>query len=148
MKKYAYIFIGSVLTLGACKKKELDLFPYNQKETSQAFLTQGDVTLAINGMYYGIRSSGSYYNGTWNIFADAIADNLILSKGGRGSFTNYSEWLYTPTNTYGMFSGGYTMTRRANAILENIDGFPAGSFKDNAKGEALAIRGLTYFDMS
>ncbi|MBS1565206.1 MAG: RagB/SusD family nutrient uptake outer membrane protein, partial [Bacteroidetes bacterium] len=148
MKKYSYIFLSSLLAMGACKKSNLDLFPYNAKETSQAFLTQADVTLAVNGMYYGIKSSGSYYNGTWNIFADAMADNLILSKSGRGSFTNYSEWLFNPNSTYGLFSGGYTMTRRANAILENIDNFPAGSFRDNAKGEALAIRGMTYFDMS
>ena len=148
MKKYSYILLSGLLVLGACKKSQLDLFPYNQKETSQAFTTQADVTLAVNGMYYGIRASGSYYVGTWNIFADAIADNLILDKTGRGSFTTYSEWLYNPTNTYGMFSGGYTMTRRANAILENIDAFPAGSFKDNAKGEALAIRAMVYFDMS
>jgi len=148
MKKYSYIFLSALLALGACKKSELNLFPYNAKETSQAFTSQTDVQLAINGMYYGIKSSGSYYNGTWNILADAIADNLIISRAGRGSFTNFSEWQYNPTATYGMFAGGYTMTRRANAILENIDAFPAGTFKDNAKAEALAIRGLTYFDMS
>src|SRR2546423_14262471 len=100
MKKYAYIFIGSILALGACKKSELDLFPYNATLTSKALLTPEDLTLAVNGMYAGIKTTGSYYNGTWNIFADAVADNLILSKGGRGSFTTFSEWLYNPNSTY------------------------------------------------
>jgi hypothetical protein len=47
-----------------------------------------------------------------------------------------------------LFSGGYSIIRRANAILENIDKFPDGAFKNNAKGEALALRAMVYFDMS
>jgi len=148
MKKYSYLILGSLLALGACKKSELDLYPYNQVETTQAFNTEADVTLAVNGMYEGIKSSGSYYLGTWNIVADVLADNLIINQTGRLTLKTYGEWRYTGNGTYGLFSGGYSITRRANAILENIDKFPAGAFKDNAKGEALAIRGMTYFDMS
>lgn len=149
MKKYKYLIVAAAF-MGAvsCKKSELDLFPYNQVETSQAFNTEADVTLAVNGMYHGLRNSGSYYAGTWNIVADVLADNLIISQAGRLTLKTYGEWRYTGENTYGLFSGGYTITRRANAILENIDKFPAGAFKDNAKGEALALRAMTYFDMS
>jgi hypothetical protein len=149
MKKYKYLIVAAAF-IGAtsCKKSELDLFPYNQVETSQAFNTETDVTLAVNGMYTGLRASGSYYAGTWNIVPDVLADNLIISQAGRLTLKTYGEWRYTGENTYGLFAGGYTITRRANAILENIDKFPAGAFKDNAKGEALAIRAMTYFDMS
>ncbi|MBN9298640.1 MAG: RagB/SusD family nutrient uptake outer membrane protein [Filimonas sp.] len=148
MKKYLYITLSGFLLIGACKKSELDLYPYNQVETTQAFNTQADVTLAVNGMYYGIRASSSYYNGTWNIVADVLSDNLLTNKAGRGSLLSYNQWMLNGSNTYLLFSGGYTMTRRANAILENIDKFSAGTFRDNAKGEALAIRGMTYFDMA
>lgn len=147
-KRYQIIMLGALLSLGACSKSELDLFPYNAVETSQAFKTQEDVSLAVNGMYYGIRASGSYYNGTWNILADVLSDNLIISQAGRLTLKVYGEWRYQGNNTYGLFSGGYTMVRRANAILENIDNFPEGAFRNNAKGEALAIRGMTFFDMS
>src|SRR5215204_1455069 len=148
MKKTIYIIFAAALLNTGCKKEELDLFPYNQIETGQAFNTEADVTLAVNGMYHGIRNSGSYYVGTWNIIADVLADNLIINQQGRLSLRTYGEWRYNSTNTYGLFTGGYTITRRANAILENIDKFPAGAFKDNAKGEALAVRAMTYFDMS
>lgn len=148
MKKLIYILSGLIVIGAGCQKKELDLYPYNQIETTQAFNTQADVTLAVNGMYHGIRNSGSYYVGTWNIIADVLADNLVLNQQGRLSQRTYFEWRYNGNAPYGLFAGGYTIVRRANAILENIDKFPAGTFRDNAKGEALAVRAMTYFDMS
>jgi starch-binding outer membrane protein, SusD/RagB family len=147
MRRFSYVVLGALVFLGACKKSQIDLFPYNQVETTQAFNTEGDVTLAVHGMYYGIRASGSYYNGTWNIISDVLADNLIISQAGRLTLKPYGEWRLTGASTYGFFGGGYTIVRRANAILENIDKLPAGTFHDNAKGEALGIRGMTYFDM-
>lgn len=150
MKKIKYFILASSLVMAAsCSKDKLELFPYNQIETTQAFNTEADVTLAINGMYAGLRTSGSYFvNGIWNIVADALADNLIINQTGRLTLKTYGEWRYTGENTFGLFSGGYTIIRRANAILENIDKFADGAFKNNAKGEALALRALVYFDMS
>ena len=147
MRKYLYILVASAAFLGGCSKSQLDLYPFNAMETTQAFNTEADVTLAVKGMYYGIRASGSYYNGTWNILADVLSDNLTSSPAGRGTLQPYYKWQYTPTSTFALFTGGYTMVRRANAILENIDRFP-GAVGNNAKGEALAIRAMTFFDMS
>lgn len=149
MKKIKYIILASVIGISSCKKDELDLFPYNQIETSQAFNTEADVTLAVNGMYAGLRTSTSYFvNGIWNIMADVLADNLIINQTGRLTLKTYGEWRYTGENTSLLFSSGYTINRRANAILENIDNFPDGAFKNNVKGEALALRAMVYFDMS
>lgn len=148
MKKLSYLFISACVLAFGCKKEELDLFPYNQVETTQAFNTETDVTIAVNGMYEGIKSSGSYYLGQWNIVADVMADNLIIMQQGRLTLKPYGEWRLTGNGTYGLFAGGYTIVRRANAILENIDKFPEGAFKNNAKGEALAVRAMTYFDMA
>ena len=148
--KYKYIILALLAGIASCKKKDLELFPYNQIETSQAFNTEADVTLAVGGMYAGLKTSGSYYvSGTWNIIADVMADNLItdFSGPGRGTLRTFANWQYTGQGTYGLFSGGYSIVRRANAILENINKFPDGAFKNNAKGEALAIRAMVYFDM-
>ena len=54
MKKLIIIFLATAM-LVSCKKDELELFPYNQIETSQAFNTEADVTLALNGLYSGLR---------------------------------------------------------------------------------------------
>jgi len=149
MKKVTFLIILAIVGMVSCKKSELDLFPYNQVETSQAFNTEVDVTLAVNGMYTGLRTSPWYFvNGPWNIVADVLADNLIINQTGRLTLKTFGEWRYTGESTYRLFDNGYSIVRRANAIIENIDKFPAGAFKDNAKGEALGIRALTYFDMS
>jgi len=149
MKKIKYILFASLIGAASCKKDELELFPYNQIETSLAFNTETDVTLAVNGMYAGLRTSGSYFvNGIWNIMADALADNLIINQTGRLTLKNYGEWRYTGESTSGLFAGGYSIIRRANAILENIDKFPDGTFKNNARAEALALRAMVYFDMT
>ncbi|WP_298736663.1 RagB/SusD family nutrient uptake outer membrane protein [uncultured Chitinophaga sp.] len=148
-KRYIILTAALLPILGACSKSELDLYPYNTAAQEVAYETEEDMELAVNGMYYGIRASGSYYNGTWNIVADAMSDNLIINQAGRRSLNDYQRWNLKPGATeYGLFAGGYTMARRANAILENIDKFPAGPFHDNTKGQALAIRGMVYFDMS
>jgi hypothetical protein len=146
MKKIVY-FLFLLLFFAGCKKSELDLTPFNQIETASAFKTEPDVNLALNGMYNGLRVN-NYVNGTWNIIADVLADNVIISSLGRQTLTTFGDWRYNADNTNGFFSSGYVITRRANAILENIENFPAGSFKNNAKGEALAMRAMVYFDMA
>lgn len=149
MKKILLSLSAIAVLMSGCTKKDITLYPYNQVETTQAFNTEADVTLAVNGMYYGLRASGSYYAGTWNIIADVLADNVIVNPTGRLSLKNpYYEWRYTGESTYGLFAGGYTIVRRANAIIENIGKLPVNAFANNARGEALAIRGMTYFDMS
>lgn len=145
MKK-TFITIVAIAALASCKKTELDLAPFNQIETSRAFTSQADVTLAINGMYSGMR--GAYANSTWNIVADALADNVVLSTSGRQTLTTFSEWRYNANSTLTFLTTGYGVIRRANAILENIDKFPAGTFRDNARAEALAIRALVHFDIA
>ena len=148
MNKLKYFLLASFLVGGvmSCKKSQLELYPYNQKETSQAFKTEADVELAVRGMYSGLKNP--YLSGTWNIMADALSDNLITNPIGRGTLRTFSEWRYTGEDTYSeLFADGYNIARRANAILENIESFPAGTFKDNTKGQALAIRALIYFDM-
>ncbi|OCX52513.1 hypothetical protein BEL04_13725 [Mucilaginibacter sp. PPCGB 2223] len=148
MKKILYTAaLASVLVAG-CSKSDLDLYPYNQVATEQAFNSQQLVQFDINGMYQGLRASGSYAVGTWNIIADVLSDNLVLDQVGRQSLKTYYQYTYSSNSTYGLFTGGYTVTRRANAILENIDKLPDGTFKNDARGQALALRAMLYFDMA
>lgn len=146
MKRIITIISAAVM-LAACSKKELELNPFNQIETSQAFNTETDVNLAILGIYQGMRAN-FYVNSTWNVIGDVLADNVIISSLGRQTLTTFGDWRYNGDQTIALFAQGYSITRRANAVLENIDKFPAGPFKDNARGEALATRAFIYFDMA
>lgn len=150
MKKITYIIALLCVLVTGCSKSKLDLTPYNQEATSVAFATQTDASYAINGMYTGLRSgNGTYFvDGQWNIMADILADNLVLNQVGLQNLrVPFYGYTYSSTNTYGLFSTGYSVIRRANAILENIGSFPDGTFKNDARGEAYAIRALVYFDM-
>lgn len=141
------LIIGGLFVAGlvSCSKDKLTLYPYNQIETTQAFNTESDVSFAVNGMYNGLRNL--YVGGIWNIAADVLSDNLIQNAAGRGTLTQLSQWTYT-TDPFGTFGTSFNTIRRANAILENIEKFPESAFKSNAKGQALAVRGLSYFDLS
>lgn len=149
MKKTILTITVSLTLLLGCKK-ELTQFPFNQVETSQAFNTESDVTLAVNGMYAGMRGSTSYWvNGTWNILGDLLADNLVLNPSGRLSLkTPFYEWRYTGESTSTFFNGAYTNIRRANAIVENIGKLPSTAVTADATGQALAVRGMLYFDLT
>jgi starch-binding outer membrane protein, SusD/RagB family len=149
MRKYI-IILTIVSLIASCKKSKLELFPYNQIETEQAFNTENDANLALNGMYFGLRASGSYYQGTWSIFGEVTSDNVLISQAGRLSQQASHNWQYTPDNTYALFGGGYTIARRANAIIINADKLTGSSpaFINNLKAQALACRAMVYFDMS
>lgn len=150
MKKKIFFVGAAMLALMSSCKDELTQYPYNQIETTQAFNTEADVTLAVNGMYAGLRASGSYWvAGTWNILADVLSDNLVLNPVGRLSLKSpYYEWRYTGESTSTFFTGAYTNIRRANAIVENIGKLPVTALTDDAKGQALALRAMLYFDMT
>jgi starch-binding outer membrane protein, SusD/RagB family len=148
MKKII-IILGIIALVSSCRKSELELFPYNQIETEQAFSTENDANLALNGMYFGLRASGSYYQGTWSIFGEVTSDNVLISTAGRLSQQASHNWQYTPDNTYALFAGGYTIARRANAIILNADKLTGSTpaFINNLKAQALACRAMIYFDM-
>ncbi|MBP6686872.1 MAG: RagB/SusD family nutrient uptake outer membrane protein [Lacibacter sp.] len=149
MKKiYVYLGLIAVLVSG-CKKTNLDLYPYNQIETSQAFNTEVDVNLALGGAYSGLRGMGNYKQGEWNIVYEAISDNIILNQQGRLSQQVFHNWQYKGNATVGLFGQSYSVIRRTNAILENIDKVPSTpAFVSNVKGQALALRALLYFEMA
>ncbi len=152
MKKYLIIGLGLISVISSCKKSELELFPYNQIETTQAFTNEAGAALALNGMYYGLKIAGSYYVQNWAITNEVASDNVLINNSGPGRLSQrtFHDWTYNGDNTTGLFQDGYTMTRRANAIIENIDKVPGSTpaFINNTKGQALACRAMVYFDMA
>ena len=80
---------------------------------------------------------------------DVLADNLVRNQVGRGTQQTSYRWMYAANNawTQGLFPAVYRVVTRANFILKNIDNLPASAFKDNIRGEALAIRAIAHFDL-
>ena len=155
MKKiYIYASIALLgLSVSSCKK-ELTQVPYNAVLTSEAFNTPDDFDNAIRGAYAAFRSTTNfsvYYGGqdggAMASTPDILADNLILNQQGRKSQQTFFDYKYQANNTWDIWGNAYVVILRANFILKNIDKLPAGDFKNNIQGEALAIRALAHFDL-
>ncbi|RYE07717.1 MAG: RagB/SusD family nutrient uptake outer membrane protein, partial [Sphingobacteriales bacterium] len=71
----------------------------------------------------------------------------IINQAGRRSQLRYFTYQYVGGDTWQMWGDAYKAILRSNFILTNIDNLPAGEFKDNMQGEALAVRALAHFDM-
>ncbi|MCF6279543.1 MAG: RagB/SusD family nutrient uptake outer membrane protein [Flavobacteriaceae bacterium] len=145
MKKYILFLTIVSITLFSCDDK-LETFPSSSISADEAFQNEGDFTNALLGVYLNMLS-GSYYGGSLQGY-DVMSDNLIISTEGRLSQQIRFDWEYTKNAGFRAYmTQTYRVIRNANFIIKNIDVLDAGSFKDNALGEALAIRALTHFDV-
>lgn len=152
MKKiFSIIALSLSIAFISCKK-QLDLTPFNAVPESQAYVTENDFTFAIRGAYQGFRNASYWGGGDGGNFLstpDVLADNLVRNQVGRGTQQISYRWLYVANNSWtgGLFPAVYTIVSRANFVLKNIENLKASAFKDNIKGEALAIRAIAHFDL-
>lgn len=157
MKRNILIFftiIGSLL-MTACEDI-IDKEPLSSVSEELAFQTIEDFDAAVVGVYDIIGKGFSGYARFTNLeLPSALSDNLEITSAGRSSFstTNIYDLAYTPIES--VFQSGlvwadiYTGIARANLVLRNIEGFTGGTEaqRNNAKGEALALRGMLHFDL-
>lgn len=144
------LFILCLITV-ACNKDFLDQQPTSALSDQMAFKNMEDVQLALNGCYRQLESP-SYYGKDFIIYPEIAADNFkinILTTTGR--FVD--EYNYTlnsvsgdPTN---LWTQGYNVILCANNIILALPSISGGStqVKNNALGQALAIRALVHFDL-
>lgn len=157
--KGTLLVVSSVffLVLGNSCKKMLNLEPSNQVSNSQAFNTKNDFDNAIRGVYRmmiaprGSESYSSYYGGADGFSAvagpDILSDNLTMFSLGRTSGSAFHNFLLSGNSTTSFFQDGYAIIRSANAVLDNLGNLGTDPAVANYKGQALAVRGLVYFDL-
>lgn len=148
MKKYLLIIVALIFT--SCTD-ELNTSPTSNIGADEAFRNEGDFTNAIRGMYYTLfddrDDTGLYYGGQLQGF-DVMSDNLLISQEGRLSQQFRHDWTYDQNVGFGDYLAAcYKAVQSANYILNNIDVLENGTFKNNAMGEALAVRALAHFDI-
>ncbi len=145
MKKYLLLFIVFASLFTSCDD-ELETFPTSEIAADEAFRNEGDFANAVRGMYIAMLD-GNYYGGDLQGF-DVMTDNLLLSPEGRQSQRFRHDWAYSPNSGFASYmADAYEVVQDANFILLNIDNLEDGDFKNNIKGEALAVRALAHFDI-
>lgn len=130
-------------------KKQLELAPKDALGTGEALSTIQGVNSAILGMYSSMRSA-SYYGRSLYIYGDLSAGDVYLSQ------TNSNRYISTFQRNYAasdatitdMWTAMYVTISRANNIINSVDKVTSGQpEKDLAKGQALFVRALGYFDL-
>lgn len=131
--------------LGSCSKEFLDRKPYTSIPAGDAVNSAANMASALNGAYLTLNNT-ALYGRTLPVFGDLLADNIFVSAGNSGR--------YLPENTYsvtvgdadvnGIWTQSYIAILRANNIINselNTDDVK------QIKGEAYAIRALSYFNL-
>jgi hypothetical protein len=133
-------------SLFACKDSFFDQKPYDSVPVGDAIKTEGDMLIATNGMYSGLRSA-SLYGRTIPFINDLMADNVYLSASNSGRYISQFNYSVNAQNAdiLNTWSAAYTVILRANNIINATPTETANTRQ--YKGEAYTIRALMYFEL-
>ena len=151
MKLFNYICIGSLLfTVTSCGDEWLNLEPSTSIETETSIKILSDVEFTLNGIYSDMQSSDAY-SGRLVYYGDVRGDDMqavSLSKR-TGDYYNYGHTKDNGPSSHWLSL--YSFIQNCNLILNNIDKIDATDdeeYRDDLKGQALAIRGMALFDLT
>jgi len=149
MKKINIFLIGIlVVGLSSCKKF-LDMSPSNSADSEEAIKTPRDAQILMNGIMSQMTSS-SYYGRNFILYGDAKGGDLAVYSQGRGLDAFYTFQHDVNLNNYSSFwSQIYFCILQSNYLLEEIQKLEANGLTgfNTAKGQALTVRALMYFDL-
>lgn len=152
MKTIKYIALGLLLAgVSSCSHDWLDVEPSTSIETGKSVTTLADVGFVLNGLYSDMQSSDAY-SGRLIYYGDATGDDMqAISPTKR--VANYYRFNWTSDNGPSThWSYLYSIITSCNVILNKIDNISVledeKEERDDYKGQALAIRGMAYFDLT
>lgn len=152
-----FVLIFVMLLPGSCSKDKLDPVPKTSISDLTAFDTKDRIVGQVNGLYDRVKS-GQYRGGRFLIYNDIRAENFdnLLSNG----VTGYQTWQNLVTESTnevdGLWVAVYAAINGINVFIEGLDASRLDPIKaasiteteyNQYKGEALALRGLCYFDL-
>lgn len=149
MKKiFKLSVIAFVVVLSACTK-QLSLNPKSSLNTTEALSTLDGVNSAVVGMYSGLQSV-NYYGRSLYVYGDLSADDVYLSIANSNRYLSTFQKTYASNDAdaLAIWTAIYVEIARANNIINSVDKVSGDqAAKDLAKGQALFIRALGYFDL-
>ncbi|MBV6425726.1 MAG: hypothetical protein KIPDCIKN_00210 [Haliscomenobacter sp.] len=157
-KKFFFIkvLILSIVFV-SCEKDYLETTPTGSVDAGSAYATTKNAAAAINGIYRAMMvryesSQGHSGYPALMIINDVLGEDLVFPNSTNGWHFNEQRWLSHRSDVgtlarmpYNMY---YRLIANANLAIANIDnavGTPAE--RNQIKGEALAIRGFSYFHL-
>lgn len=128
----------------SCKKDFIELLPPTALTPEQALSTESDLQVAVRGAYVGLRNV-DYFGRTVPVFGDLMADNSYQSLSNTNRYTAFNLYNFTVAdgNVLGFWRAAYNTILRANNVINSA--LPSSTNVNQYKGEAYAIRALSYF---
>ncbi|MDR1602354.1 MAG: RagB/SusD family nutrient uptake outer membrane protein [Tannerella sp.] len=141
-KIYSILAAGILLT-ASCSEAFLERDPSNGVDVTTALQTTADLADAVNGLYATVKSS-SFLGRDVLVLNDLLADNDFISTNNYGRFLAENAYTFSQSSgsSSGIWSQGYYVILQANRII--YADLPADDASNHLKGEAYAIRGLSY----
>ena len=158
MKKYILsALISFSLLASSCKKDFLDTFPTTSVAATDALASTKNALAALNGihraMYNQYDAQGQAGEGSINLFRDYLGEDLVfpLANGSAGHIT-WLQWQNHRNVNAGdmrfVYRFYYRLISNANVLINGIDAVPGlDADKNSIKGQALAYRGWSYFQL-
>jgi len=152
-KRYlAIVSMAALFLLAACSKSFLEQSSPNSIPTATYYQTEGDVMLALNGVYQSLRSSNCIGENS-GLFTDERSDDAGRNdnQSNAGEPFQFNDFSLLPSNTYlktHWYSLYQTITR-CNEVLTNMDHitFANPDTKASYTAQAKFIRALIYFHL-
>lgn len=146
--KISILFLAIVLFVAGCKKDYIDLTNPNLQTSATFWQTEDQAVLGVNGVYQAL-----LYDGTFLRFAPACLDSrddITKSPSPWDAFSAVAQFNLLTTNYMpeAMYVGFYDIVKRANSAIANLPNITYTNhpeYKDRLMGEALFLRGMTYF---
>ena len=150
MKKINYLIIAILLlNVTGCDDSFIDLEPTNVLGADLAFQSIEDVEAGLLGAYTTLRTTHAR---NFSMLPDIMGDHTTLPDETLGNERFMHAWTYQAGDgtAAGLWSNSYLLIERANVILEELEIFRPddASLADQIRGEALALRGLSHFDLT
>ena len=141
----------------SCKKDYLETKPTEAVDAASAYATTKNAQAAINGIYRALvvrylGSQGHFGHPAMMIILDVMGEDLVFGNSSNNWHFGEQQWVSHRSDVGNMARLPYELYYRiignANIAIANIDK-AAGTKedRDKVKGEALALRGWSYFNL-
>ena len=135
--------------LSSCGNDWLDLEPSTSIQTKVESLSDVDATL--NGIYSTMQSPYAY-SGRLVYYGDVTGDDMQAVSSTKRTATAYLYGFTKSNSPSSYWSYPYNIIQNCNVILTNIDNIKVSDEEkeemNDYKGQALAIRGMSLFDLT
>lgn len=152
MKVTKYIYLSfALLTATSCGNDWLDLEPSTSVETETSINVLSDIEFTLNGIY-SIMKDPYAYSGRLVYYGDVTGDDMqaVSATKRTGNYYRFNFTKDSGPSTH--WSYPYSIIQSCNLILNNVDKISVASgeeaYRDDLKGQALAIRGMALFDLT